>query len=119
MFADPQTVTLGGTPYTLLRVGTGLDEGRFKTADGLVGMQIAHAYGKRTRRQIRLDWKVLAADVMDSSLNVPYSLSTYLVVDAPNVGLSLTTQQNIVKGFTAFLVASSDAKTVQFLNGEA
>lgn len=119
MFADPQTVTINAVPQTLPRTGSGIDNGVFTEADGGSKLSIAHAYNKRARRTIRLDDKKLAADVMDSSLMVPYTMSVYCVVDVPFVGYTVTEQKQVCDGFLAYLTASSGAKVAQFLGGEA
>lgn len=118
-FADPQTVTINAVPKTLARTGSGLDTGTFSKDDGEVKLSVAHAYNKRNRRTVRIDHQKLAADVMDSSLNVPYSASVYLVVDAPKAGYTIAELKQIVDGFTAYLTASSGARVTQLLGGEA
>lgn len=119
MFADPQTITINAVPQTLPRTGAGIDNGIFTEADAGSKLSISHAYNKRARRTIRLDDKKLAADVMDSSLMVPYTMSVYCVVDVPFVGYTVTEQKAVCDGFLAYLTASSGAKVAQFLGGEA
>lgn len=120
MFADPQEITVDNVTKTLLRTGSALDAGKFSQADGTYGLSISHAYAKRTRRTVRLDYKVLAPDVMDSSLNVPYTGSIYLVSDMPNVGISLTTQQNLGEAFTGWLTSAGTYDGLYgLLNGES
>jgi hypothetical protein len=119
MFADPQTITINAVPITLPRTGSALDSGTFTKDDAAYKESISHAYGKRTRRTIRLDAKKLAPDVMDGSLNVPYTMAVYCVVDVPTVGYTLTEQKQICDGFLAYLTASSGAKVAQFLGGES
>lgn len=119
MFGDPLSITIGGTAYTLNRTGSGMDQGSFKTSDGVYTVSVGHAYNKRTRRTIRLDYRALAADVMDASINVPYSMSTLVVMDVPNVGITPTAQINQASGLLTFLTASTNAKLTTFANGEA
>lgn len=119
MFGDPLTVTINAVPITFNRTGSGMDQGSFKSADGAYTLGISHAYGKRVRRTIRLDYKALAADVMDSSINVPYTMSSYLVMDVPIVGISAATQVNQASGLATFLTASTNAKLTTLVNGEA
>lgn len=118
-FADPQTITINAVAKTLPRTGSGLDNGVFTHSTGEVKESISHAYGKRARRTLRIDHKKLAADVMDSSLNVPYTMSCYIVVDVPLAGYTIAEQQQVVDGFTAYLTASSSAKVTQLLGGES
>jgi hypothetical protein len=119
MFADPQSVTVNSVAQSLARTGSGIDTGIFSKDDGSYKLSISHAYGKRARRTIRLDAKKTSADVMDSSLNVPYSMAVYAVVDVPFVGYTIAEQKLVTDGFFAYLTASSGAKITQLLGGEA
>lgn len=119
MFADPQTVTINAVAKTLPRTGSGLDNGVFTKNDAEVKLSISHAYNKRARRTIRIDHKKLAADVMDSSLMVPYNMAMYVVVDVPFVGYTIAEQQQVTDGFISYLSASSYAKVTQLLGGES
>lgn len=118
-YADPQSVTINAVAKTLARTGSGLDSGVFTEATGEHKLLISHTYGKRVRRTLRLEHKKMAADVMDSSLMVPYNMAFYVVVDAPVVGYTVTEQKYIIDGLVDYLDASSGAKVTQFLGGEA
>lgn len=117
-FADPQSVTIGGTAYPLPRVGSGVNTGTFRSADGLVQLGVASAYGKRTRRTIRLDHSKVAADPFNSSINAKYSMSAYLVVDVPVVGYTVSQQGDVANALTAYLTATTNARMTQLLGGE-
>lgn len=119
MFPDPQSVTINGTANTLPRTGSGNNSGVFRKDDGTVAMSISHQYGKRTRRQIRIDHKKVAADPLVSAQNLEYSMSMYIVVDVPPVGYTPTEVKQIWDGFLANLAASTAANTVKFLGGES
>jgi hypothetical protein len=117
-FADPQSVTIGSA-ISLPRTSFGSNSGAFQSADGLTKLSIAHTYGaSRTRRLIRLDNAVIAADPLLAGVNVKAAMSVYLVVDAPVTGLDVTAQKVRVDAFTAYLTASSGAKVAQLLGGE-
>lgn len=117
-FADPQSVTIGASAKTLARTGSGLDTGAFSEDTGETKLLVSHSYNKRTRRTLRIDHQKLAADVMDSSLNVPYSMSCYIVVDVPTTGYTVAEQKQNVDGFIAWLSASSGAAITKLLGGE-
>jgi len=117
-FADPQSVTINSIAKSLPRTSNGLDSGAFTKDDREVKLTVSHAYGKRNRRQIRLDHQKLTADVMDSSVNTLYSMGVYLVVDVPTAGYTLAEQKQVVDGLTAYLTASSGARVTQLLGGE-
>lgn len=117
-FADPQSVTVNAVAISMPRTSSGTNSGVFTSADGNSRMSVAHAYGKRTRRTIRLDTSKVAADPLLTTQNVKSSSSVYLVVDAPIAGFTNTELKQQVDGFLAALTASSGAKITQLLGGE-
>jgi hypothetical protein len=117
-FADPQSVTINAVANSLPRISSGVNTGAFQKDDTTVALSVSHQYGKRTRRQIRLDHKKIATSVFDSGTNLEYSVSAYLVIDAPTVGYTIAEQKQIVDALTAYLTASSGAKVTQLLGGE-
>lgn len=119
MLADPQSVTINAVAKSLKRTGSGIDTGQFRTVDDVYRLGISHAYARRVRRTARLDYKVIAPDVMDSSLNVPYSASVYLVADVPTVGISRADQGNLAIGFCDWLSASGYTNLGKLLDGES
>lgn len=117
-FADPQTVTFNAVPYTLARVSSGIDSGGFLNQSGDVKLTVAHAYGKRIRRTIRVDRSKIAADALNPTSNSPYSMSVYMVVDVPIMGYTVAEQQNTVDGFIDYLDGGSGARVLELLGGE-
>jgi len=117
-FADPQSVTINSVAISLPRVSSGVNTGSFSKDDGDVKLSVSHAYGKRTRRTIRIDSRKVAADPFNSSINAEYSMSAYIVVDVPKVGYTIVEQQQIVAALTKYLTDSSGARTTQLLGGE-
>lgn len=117
-FADPSSVTINTVATSLPRTASGLGTGAFSSADGLVKMSVAHSYGKRTRRQIRLDQSKVSADALIPSQNVRSSMSCYMVVDVPVNGFTVTEQKYLVDALVAYLTASTGARVTQLLGGE-
>ncbi len=117
-FTDPQSVTINAVPYSLPRISSGINQGTFQYSDGTVKLGVAHTYGSRVRRTIRLDHQKYAVDPLVSSTNVLRSFSTYLVTDAPLQGYTITEQKQIVDALTAYLTASTGARVTQLLGGE-
>lgn len=117
-FADPQTVTINAVANALPRTSSGVDSGVFTKDDGTVKLSVSHQYGKRTRRTIRLEHSKIAADPLISSTNIKYSMTAYLVVDVPVTGYTVAEAKQIVDGLTAYLTATSGARTTQLLGGE-
>jgi len=117
-FSDPQSVSIGGTAVPLPRTSSGVNSGAFTAADGTASLVVSHAYGKRTRRTVRINHSKIAPDPLISAQNIRHSMSVYLVVDAPVTGYSVAEQKSIVDALAAYLSASSGARTTQLLGGE-
>jgi len=113
-FADPQSITISGTAVSLPRVSSGVNTGGFSSNDGAVKLTVSHQYGKRTRRQIRMDFQKIAADPLTSA-NSRFTGSVYLVVDQPIVGYTVTELQAQIAGFLASLTTAQQTK---LLGGE-
>jgi len=117
-FADPQSVTINAVAISMPRTSSGVNSGVFTSADGNTRQSVSNAYGKRTRRTIRLDSSKVSADPLLPAQNVRLSNSVYLVIDAPVAGYTNTELKQCVDGFLAALTASSGAKITQLLGGE-
>lgn len=118
-YADPQSVTINSVATSLPRNGASLDQGIFRSADGLVELKVTHTNGRRNRHEIRLSLTKTAADSLIPSQNVVLSMSTYLVVDVPKNGFSVAEQKYLVDALSGYLAASSGAKVTQLLGGES
>lgn len=118
-FADPQSVTISGTAISLPRTSSGVNLGGFTSADGLTKLSASHSYGKRVRRVIRLDSSKVAADPLLAGVNVKASLSTYLVVDAPVTGFTVTEAKGVVDALVAYLTLTTGANVTKLLGGES
>lgn len=117
-FSDPQSVTINAVATSLPRVSSGIGASDYQSADGNVKMSISNRYGKRNRRSIRLNHRKVAADPLSTGYNKEYSMSTFLVVDSPDVGYTPTEVKQIVDALTGFLTASSGANVTKLLGGE-
>jgi hypothetical protein len=114
-FADPQTVLT----QTLPRTGSGTESGSFTKDDGTRKLDVAHTYGRRTRRVIKLTDVKNAADPLNPTINKPYSMSASLVIDVPSFGYTVAEAKVIADGLVAYLTASSGARVTQLLGGES
>jgi hypothetical protein len=117
-YSDPQSITFNAVATSFPRTGSSANAGKFTTADGQYTLSVSHAYGKRTRRVIRVDQTQVSADPLIPAQNLRASASVYLVVDAPTFGFTTTQLKYVVDGLTAYLAASSGAKVTQLLGGE-
>lgn len=118
MFADPISITINAIAKSLARTGTGLDSGAFSTSDRAYRATIAHNYGRRTRRVMKLTSDSLVANPLVSGQNVNQTMSVHMVIDTPP-GYDATTAKQVVDGFVAYLGASSGAAVTKLLAGES
>jgi hypothetical protein len=118
-FADPQSVTINAVAVSLPRTGLALNQGTFQSNDGTLKLSASHAYGKRVRHNVRIDHSKISADVFQADTNIRQSMSTYLVVDVPLTGYTVTEAKAVVDGFIAKLTASSGQLVTQLLGGES
>jgi len=117
-FSDPQSITINAVANSLPRISSGANSGVFQKDDGTVKLSVSHAYGKRTRRTIRVDHSKIATDPLFPTQNARSSMSVYIVVDVPTAGYTITEEKQIVDALTAYLTASSGARVTQLLGGE-
>jgi hypothetical protein len=118
-FSDPQSITISGTAISLPRVSTGVGNSSYVSADGLVTVSASHAYGRRTRRVLRVDHAKLTSDPFIPAQNTKVSMSNYLVFDLPPAGYSNADAQAVYAGFKGLFTASTDALIVKLLGGES
>jgi len=118
MFAEPLSITINAIAKSLGRTGTGLDTGAFSTSDRAYRVSVSHAYGRRTRRMVKLVHDSLVANPLVSGQNVNQTVSVHLVVDSPP-GYDTTLLKQDVDGYLAWLSASSGAAITKLLAGES
>jgi len=117
--SDPQSITISGTAIPLPRVSSGDGESEYQSADGLVRLSLASAYGNRTRRVVRVDHSKITSDPYIPAQNTKVSMSNYMVFDIPPAGYSNADVTAVYAGFKALFTASSDAVIAKLLGGES
>lgn len=117
-FSDPQTITINAVAVPLPRTSSGTNAGAFTKDDGTVRLSVSHAYGKRTRRTVRIDHSKIAPDPLISAQNIRHSMSVYVVMDVPVTGYSNVEQKQIMDALTGYLTATSGARVTQLSGGE-
>lgn len=116
MFTDPQSVTIDGTAYSMPRISSDGTKALYSEAAELLKMTVSHQESKgRTRRMVRLDRRVVAADPL-TSVNEYKSCGVYLVIDEPEFGFSDDAIDDIVQGFKTWL---STANVLKVLGSES
>jgi len=116
---DPQSITIAGTTTPLPRVATGKNLSEYLSADGLIKLGASHAYGRRTRRVLRIDHSKITADPFIPTQNAKVSMSCYMVFDVPPAGYTNTQQLDVYTGFKTLFSATSDAAITKLLGGES
>jgi hypothetical protein len=118
-FSDPLSVTIAGTTTPLPRTSVEEDGSEYTSADGLIVVSASHQYGKRTRRQLRIDTSKLTSDPFKPAENVKVGMSFYLVFDLPPAGYTGTEALAVYTGFKTLFTATSDAMITKLLGGES
>jgi len=118
-FADPQSITISAATSSLPRVNTGNNGAEYLSADGLIKLAANNAYGRRTRRVLRVDHSKITADPFLPAANVKVSMSNYIVFDTPVAGYTNAELLAVYTGFKAMFTASSDLLITKLLGGES
>lgn len=118
-YADPQSVTIAAVTTPLPRISVGKDQSQYASADGLIKLSASHAYGRRTRRVLRIDHSKLTADPFIPANNTKVSMSNYIVFDVPVAGYTNAQALDVYAGFKAMFTASSDLLITKLLGGES
>jgi len=117
-FADPQSVTVSGTAVSLPRTGSGVSSGTFTAPDNTTKLTLSHTYGKRTRRQYRLDFNKIAADPLTAQ-NARFSSSAYVVIDHPIVGFTSAELIAQLVALADALKAGTNSAATKLVGGES
>lgn len=109
-FSDPQSITVDAVPQTLNLVQSDGKKSIYAAADESFKMTISHQESaKRTRRMVRIDNRVVAADPL-TSVNEYKGLGVYVVVDEPEYGFADTDIDNVVQALVAWLTPANVTK---------
>jgi hypothetical protein len=118
-FTDPQTITVSGSTSSLPRTSVRDNESKYMSPDGLIVLSASHAYGRRTRRVLRVDHSKITADPFIPAQNTKVSMSNYIVFDIPVAGYTNADAKAVYDGFKALFTGSSDALITKLLGGES
>lgn len=110
--ADPQTITINSVAQTLNRITSDGLKSIYATSDEIYKFTVSHQEsGKRTRRMVRIDKRVVAADPL-SSINEYKSLGIYVVIDEPEYGFTDDDIHKVVAGLLAWLTEANTLKVL-------
>jgi hypothetical protein len=109
---DPQTITVNSVEQTLNRIKSDGYRSEYADTDEEFKMTVSHAESRdRTRRMIRVDQRVVAADPL-TSVNEYKSLGVYVVIDEPEYGFSDTEIDYVVQALTDWLTTANVTKVL-------
>lgn len=115
MLVDPQSITVNAVAVSLPRISSGEAKGVYRAADKSEELQVSRVEGSRNRTSVRINFRKIAADPFQPSVNQEYTGSAYAVVDAPRVGYSNTELKHQLKALRDWL---TDANIDKVLGGE-
>jgi len=111
-FTDPQSITVNAVAQSLALLQSDGMKSIYATADEVYRFTISHLEsGKRTRRMVRVDKRVVAQDPL-SSVNEYKSLGIYMVIDEPEYGFTDDDIYDVVAGLLAWLTEANVLKVL-------
>lgn len=111
-FADPQSVSVGGTANTLPRTGFSTNSGSFTSSDGNLKLEISHQQSNRIRHMVRLGDKRTVSNPLVPDQNLVVSASAHLVVDMPRNGYTVDELAAIAAGLAAWCTVANLKKVI-------
>lgn len=114
MFADTQSVTIGGTAVPVPRSGISLTEGQFTSADGAVTFNISHRSGKRNSHLIKLSKTAIVADPLFPSQNQSLDYSAHIVIGHPKNGIAAADVLALANALIVWASSANLSKVIGF-----
>jgi len=114
--ADPQSVTIDGTPVSLARTGLSMTEGSFASADRKYQLTVKHSNGTRYRHLAQLKLVDIVSNPLVPDQNVNIETHAHIVIDAPRNGLSDAQVGDIADAIVAW---ATPANVAALLAGES
>ncbi|DAD51157.1 TPA_asm: coat protein [ssRNA phage SRR7976323_5] len=113
MFTDPISVTIASVATSFPRVGTGNLSSVYRSADGMLTLDIGHqdlAKGTRESTLVRLTRKAVGSDPLNSALSKAYESRVHLVFNTPanGVGISDATVKADIQALCAWIGTSGN-----------
>lgn len=122
-FSDPQAVTypapISLTAVSLPRINVVAGKSIYSSADGTSVLTASTLYGKRVRHMLRIDYKKIAADLFQPTVNVERGMSAYLVIDRPKDSFTNAEALAVYTGLKTAMTATSDLLITKLLGGES
>lgn len=105
--ATPQSITINAVATDLHRIEDDAKSSLYQSEDAQLSLKVSHQTSKnRTRRMVRLDKTVVAADPL-SAVNSYQQAGVYIVIDEPEYGFADSDLEDIVDGLKAWLTSAN------------
>lgn len=118
MLADPQSVTISGSPVSLPRTGVGSNSADYTSADGANSLRVSQTTKNAIQRtSISLRSNKIAADPL-TAINKRLSANVAVQITAPQDGYSVAELTALLVALATALTASSAALATKILGGE-
>lgn len=113
MFTDPISITIASVATSFPRVGTGNLSSVYRSADGMLTLDVGHqdlAKGTRESTLVRLTRKAVGTDPLNSNLSKAYESRVHLVFNTPanGVGISDATVKADIQALCAWIGTSGN-----------
>ena len=118
---DPQKFKeVAGTEVEAPRVAAGDHESVYASSDGLNKLTVStkETSAGRYRHLVRIDIKKLTTNPFEEAKKQYVSMSTYVVIDRPESGFTVTEALKAVEGLVGLISATTYAVTKKVIGGE-
>lgn len=105
--ATPQSITINAVATNLHNIEEDKTSTLYQSEDGTLSLKVSHQSSKgRTRRMVRLDQTVVAADPLTAENNYQKA-GVYVVIDEPEYGFTDSQLEDIVDGLKLWLTSAN------------
>lgn len=107
MLSSPQSLTINSVESDYNRIEDDKTSSVYATSDGTHTFKVSHQTSKaRTRRMVRLDKTVVAADPLTAE-NAYQRAGVYFVIDEPEYGFTDAEIEDLVEAVTGWLTSAN------------
>lgn len=109
-----QSIVIGSDTISAPRTSTGNNSTTYMSSEGDLKVTIAHTYGKRTRRLVRIQLDKYVPNPFNPSVNILVSASARITLDVPPGGFTNAEGSDILKALCDY----AEANRVAISGGE-
>jgi hypothetical protein len=101
-----QSIVIGSDTISAPRTSTGNNQTTYMSSDGDLKLTIAHTYGKRTRRLVRIQLDKFVPNPYNPAVNIVVSSSARITLDVPPGTVTNTEGADLLKALCDFAEAN-------------